>query len=33
MSIGIAPFTDEDPMNIFKKIIIGKILFPRGYDE
>jgi len=33
MLAGIDPFTDEDPMAIYQKILKGKIKFPRNFDK
>jgi serine/threonine protein kinase len=33
MNAGIDPFTDEDPMGIYQKILKGKIRFPRNFDS
>mmetsp|Transcript_3190 Transcript_3190/g.3811 ORF Transcript_3190/g.3811 Transcript_3190/m.3811 type:complete len:144 (-) Transcript_3190:51-482(-) len=33
MIVGIDPFTDEDPMNIYKKIVRCKYKFPRHFDK
>lgn len=33
MNAGIDPFTDEDPMAIYQKILKGKIKFPRNFDK
>jgi len=33
MIAGIDPFTDEDPMAIYQKILKGKVRFPRGFDR
>jgi len=33
MIAGIDPFTDEDPMAIYQKILKGKIKFPRNFDK
>lgn len=33
MIAGIDPFTDEDPMAIYQKILKGKVKFPRGFDR
>jgi protein kinase A len=33
MIAGVDPFTDEDPMVIYQKILRGKIRFPRGFDR
>lgn len=33
MIAGIDPFSDEDPMAIYQKILKGKILFPKGFDR
>lgn len=30
---GIDPFTDEDPMAIYQKILKGKVKFPRNFDK
>lgn len=33
MNAGIDPFTDEDPMGIYQKILKGKIRYPKSFDE
>ena len=33
MLVGIDPFSDDDPMAIYKKIVKGKIHFPKGMDK
>jgi len=33
MLAGIDPFTDEDPMAIYQKILKGKVRFPRNFDK
>lgn len=33
MIAGIDPFSDEDPMAIYQKILKGKIVFPKGFDR
>lgn len=33
MLAGIDPFTDEDPMAIYQKILKGKVKFPRTFDK
>ena len=33
MLAGIDPFSDEDPMSIYQKILKGKIKFPRNFDR
>ena len=33
MLAGIDPFSDEDPMSIYQKILKGKIKFPRNFDK
>ena len=33
MNAGIDPFSDEDPMAIYQKILKGKIKFPRDFDK
>jgi serine/threonine protein kinase len=33
MNVGIDPFTDEDPMNIYQNILKGKIKFPKDLDK
>lgn len=33
MLAGIDPFSDEDPMLIYQKILKGKVKFPRTYDK
>merc|ERR1711862_503283 len=30
---GIDPFTDPDPMNIYRKVLSGRIVFPKGFDK
>eukprot|EP01022_Parablepharisma_sp_SALTPOND_P008012 TRINITY_DN135070_c2_g1_i1.p9 TRINITY_DN135070_c2_g1~~TRINITY_DN135070_c2_g1_i1.p9 ORF type:complete len:116 (-),score=11.32 TRINITY_DN135070_c2_g1_i1:1527-1874(-) len=30
--VGIDPFTDEDPENIYKNILSGKLTFPYDFD-
>lgn len=32
MLAGIDPFTDEDPMQIYQKILKGHLKFPRNFD-
>ena len=32
MIVGIDPFTDDEPMNIYQNILRGKIRFPRNFD-
>ncbi|NCP72628.1 hypothetical protein GW835_04570 [archaeon] len=32
MLVGIDPFNDEDPMNVYQKIVIGKYYFPENID-
>ncbi|OMJ85557.1 hypothetical protein SteCoe_13099 [Stentor coeruleus] len=32
MNAGIDPFSDEDPMAIYQKILKGKVKFPRSFD-
>lgn len=32
MNAGIDPFTDDDPMEIYQKILKGKIKFPKNFD-
>ena len=32
MAAGIDPFSDEDPMAIYQKILKGKVKFPRSFD-
>ena len=32
MLAGIDPFADEDPMNIYQKILKGHVKFPRNFD-
>lgn len=32
MLVGYPPFYDEEPMGIYKKILEGKLMFPRFYD-
>ena len=33
MLAGIDPFSDEDPMLIYQKILKGKVRFPRSFDK
>jgi serine/threonine protein kinase len=33
MIAGIDPFTDDDPMAIYQKILKGKVKFPRDFDK
>ena len=33
MLAGIDPFSDEDPMNIYQKILSGKLYFPKDFDK
>jgi protein kinase A len=33
MMAGQAPFTDEDPMQVYQKILKGKVKFPRTFDK
>jgi len=33
MNAGIDPFSDEDPMAIYQKILKGKVKFPRNFDK
>ena len=33
MLVGIDPFSDEDPMNVYHKILKGKINFPKHFDK
>jgi protein kinase A len=33
MMAGAAPFTDEDPMQVYQKILKGKVKFPRDFDK
>ncbi|CAG9318422.1 unnamed protein product [Blepharisma stoltei] len=33
MLAGIDPFTDEEPMAIYQKILKGKVKFPRNFDK
>lgn len=33
MSVGIDPFTDEDPMIIYQNILKGRIRFPKDMDK
>lgn len=33
MLAGIDPFSDEDPMNIYQKILKGKVSFPADFDK
>lgn len=33
MLIGQTPFTDEDPLQIYEKIIKGKMKFPKDFDK
>ena len=30
---GIDPFTDSDPMNIYRKVLSGRIVYPKGFDK
>lgn len=32
MLVGIDPFNDEDPMNVYQKIVAGKYYFPENID-
>ena len=33
MVVGIDPFSDDDPMMVYQKILKGKIKFPSGFDS
>ena len=33
MLVGIDPFSDDDPMMVYQKILKGKIKFPTGFDS
>lgn len=33
MNVGIDPFSDEDPMMVYQKILKGKIKFPSFFDR
>jgi len=33
MLAGIDPFSDDDPMLIYQKILKGKVKFPRSFDK
>ena len=33
MIAGIDPFSDDDPMMVYQKILKGKIKFPSGFDS
>lgn len=33
MTVGIDPFSDEDPMNIYKKVVVGKVMYPGEIDK
>lgn len=33
MIVGIDPFTDDEPMNIYQNILRGKIKFPKNFDS
>eukprot|EP00812_Abedinium_dasypus_P001185 NODE_1142_length_1232_cov_325.703483.p1 GENE.NODE_1142_length_1232_cov_325.703483~~NODE_1142_length_1232_cov_325.703483.p1 ORF type:complete len:278 (+),score=91.45 NODE_1142_length_1232_cov_325.703483:3-836(+) len=33
MSVGFPPFVDQDPMGIYKKILAGKVSFPKSFDK
>ncbi len=33
MIAGIDPFSDEDPMMVYQKILKGKVKFPSGFDS
>ena len=33
MNAGIDPFSDEDPMAIYQKILKGRMKFPRDFDK
>jgi hypothetical protein len=30
---GVDPFADDDPMNVYKKILDGKVKFPKFFDK
>lgn len=33
MMVGQPPFVDDDPMEIYKQILAGKVTFPRNFDK
>lgn len=33
MISGMDPFSDDDPMNIYQKILAGDVKFPKGFDK
>ena len=33
MLAGIDPFSDEDPMNVYQKILKGKVHYPKNFDK
>jgi hypothetical protein len=33
MIVGIDPFSDDDPMIVYQKILKGKMRFPTGFDS
>ena len=33
MLVGIDPFSDDDPMMVYQKILKGKIKFPSNFDS
>ena len=33
MIAGIDPFSDDDPMMVYQKILKGKVKFPSGFDS
>jgi hypothetical protein len=33
MLAGIDPFTDNDPMSVYRNIVKGKIKFPKDFDH
>ena len=33
MLVGVDPFSDDDPMSIYQKIVKGKIHFPKDFDK
>jgi len=33
MIVGIDPFSDDDPMGIYKKILKGKVCFPSIFEK
>ena len=33
MVAGVDPFSDEDPMNIYQKILSGVVKFPKSFDK